>query len=479
MMQQREKLENLGNRILDTVRTQLLLELRFMAPAIGSLGFKMDLATRTVGTDAVYIRFNPDYLFRTYLEEPNRLTRAYMHILLHCLYGHMFTSADRKFDQSALWDLSADIAVEAVLDSMDYPCLRRVSSDFRDTVYAYLKEKVGVLTAERIYQFFRTSDILKKAESIGGAQAPVSGSAQDADAPGAILLRFPDLQRKLEKEFWADDHQFWDRLPEEKEPPKRKPDLPKEQFPDIAVRHGDPEKEKNWERVAKKVHAELQVLAGDKKDDAGLLVRTLDLRIRTETDYRDWLRRFSVVREEQRIDPDTFDYGLYYYGMEFYGNMPLIEENEFREARRVDELAIAIDTSGSTQARLVQIFLNETAALLASRDTFFHTVQIHIIECDDEVRRDVLIKDVEDMKRYAAGFQVKGGGGTDFRPVFAYVDELRHAGKLTKLRGLMYYTDGYGKYPEKPTDYETAFVLPRKGDVDDSHVPGWAVKLYI
>ena len=127
----------------------------------------------------------------------------------------------------------------------------------------------------------------------------------------------------------------------------------------------------------------------------------------------------------------------------------------------------------------MQIFLNETAALLASRDTFFHTVQIHIIECDDEVRRDVLIKDVEDMKRYAAGFQVKGGGGTDFRPVFAYVDELRHAGKLTKLRGLMYYTDGYGKYPEKPTDYETAFVLPRKGDVDDSHVPGWAVKLYI
>ena len=39
MSDTREKLEQMGFRILDAVRTELLLSMRFMAPALNSLGF--------------------------------------------------------------------------------------------------------------------------------------------------------------------------------------------------------------------------------------------------------------------------------------------------------------------------------------------------------------------------------------------------------------------------------------------------------
>ena len=80
MSDTREKLEQMGFRILDAVRTELLLSMRFMAPALNSLGFKMDLATSYAGTDAAYIRFNPGFLMQVYVERPRRLCRMYLHM---------------------------------------------------------------------------------------------------------------------------------------------------------------------------------------------------------------------------------------------------------------------------------------------------------------------------------------------------------------------------------------------------------------
>lgn len=103
MSETREKLEEMGFRILDAVRTELLLSMRFMAPALNSLGFKMDLRTSSVGTDAAYIRFNPGFLLQEYVERPRRMNRTYVHMLLHCLFRHMFSSRDREDPE--LWDL--------------------------------------------------------------------------------------------------------------------------------------------------------------------------------------------------------------------------------------------------------------------------------------------------------------------------------------------------------------------------------------
>ena len=62
MSKQTEELKQIGERILDSSRTELYLSMHFMGEALGSLQTEMDLSTTRVGTDAVSIRYNPSYL---------------------------------------------------------------------------------------------------------------------------------------------------------------------------------------------------------------------------------------------------------------------------------------------------------------------------------------------------------------------------------------------------------------------------------
>lgn len=244
-MKTREQLEATGNKILNSVRTELYLSMRFMGPALGSLGFAMDLSTRTVGTDAVYIRFNPTYLLQTYIERPEILNRTYMHMLMHCLFRHMFSA--KQHEDAQLWDLCCDIAVESVVDSMDYPTILRVTSDFRQEWYEKLEKEVSVLTAEKLYQYF----MLRK--------------------------RDPYLEESLRQEFLLCDHSFWQRM--EKEPPqeqnKNQPPVPQEnpqmdsdQKENAGEKTSDATplgktdpKEDEWKEHAKRIESDMETYA--------------------------------------------------------------------------------------------------------------------------------------------------------------------------------------------------------------------------
>ena len=59
-----------------------------------------------------------------------------------------------------------------------------------------------------------------------------------------------------------------------------------------------------------------------------------------------------------------------------------------------------------------------------------------------------------------------------------YVQELLARKAFTRLRGLIYFTDGYGTFPVKKPPYETAFVF-LKEDYRDVDVPPWAIKLIL
>ena len=235
---------------------------------------------------------------------------------------------------------------------------------------------------------------------------------------------------------------------------------------------------KEWEDISKRTEQEIEHSSQEKKEEQGSLAWFLRLEQKKYTDFRDFLRRLSVDREEMEVDLDSFDYGYYYYGLEQYGNMPLIEENEYREGRKLQELVIAIDTSHSTKGEMVKGFLEETAGILKQKDAFFQKVKVHILECDDELRKDICLENVEDLEQYSKNFAVKGGYGTDFRPVFRYVSDLQKQGELKNLKGLMYFTDGKGRYPKEAPPYVTAFVFPKGEDIDDDNVPFWAMKLY-
>lgn len=486
-LSRRQQLDETGKRVLNAARTELYIDMRFFGSALNSLGYEMDLTTTTIGTDAVNIRFNPSHVLRLFVEEPGKLNRTYLHMLLHCIFMHMYTSA--RYENERLFDICADIVVESILDGMDYQCIYRVSSDYRDRWIETLEKELKVLTVERLYKYF----------------------SEDHE------LDIFELE-KLEREFSLDDHGFWTRLQDNEKPEdKDKPELPDEENDSNNMNsdhndnsqsseddrnsggnapRGDSNKkktkyinphklkkiqnaQKNWDKEGKRIQTEIETIGKESGERLGKLAWLLKIQNTSHTDYKEFLNRFKVLREEGGIDLDSFDYGMYSFGMDFYGNMPLIEENEFREVKKIQELVIAIDTSASCKDSLVQRFLNETAAILLGNDIFFQRIRICVIQCDNQIQRTDFIENKDEMNKYSSEIHVEGGYGTDFRPVFEYVEELKTQKKFENLKGLIYFTDGFGIFPDKPTTYDTAFVFAQDEDYDDEKVPDWALKLYI
>ena len=286
-----------------------------------------------------------------------------------------------------------------------------------------------------------------------------------------------DSQGEAKQEDSQSGNSSGKKQEERKEAENRKPTGQEKREEREAKKKRD-ELSKEWEDISKRTEQEIEHSSKEKQEEQGSLAWFLRLEQKKYTDFRDFLRRLSVDREEMEVDLDSFDYGYYYYGLEQYGNMPLIEENEYREGRKLQELVIAIDTSHSTKGEMVKGFLEETAGILKQKDAFFQKVKVHILECDDELRKDICLENVEDLEQYSKNFAVKGGYGTDFRPVFRYVSDLQKRGELKNLKGLMYFTDGKGRYPKEAPPYVTAFVFPKGEDIDDDNVPFWAMKLY-
>ena len=102
-------------------------------------------------------------------------------------------------------------------------------------------------------------------------------------------------------------------------------------------------------------------------------------------------------------------------------------------------------------------------------------VNIHILQCDTEIQSETVIEDLNRLEVYLESFTVRGFGGTDFRPVFRYVDQLKDSGQLKNLKGLIYFTDGYGVYPAKKPPYEVLFAFLNDDDYRPP-VPLWAMK---
>ena len=110
--------------------------------------------------------------------------------------------------------------------------------------------------------------------------------------------------------------------------------------------------------------------------------------------------------------------------------------------------------------------------------SFTERVEIYLIQCDAEVQSVERLTSLDQLHELIPRLKLRGFGGTDFRPVFAYVDRLLEEKKLTNLNGLLYFTDGMGTYPARRPAYDTAFLF--LGDrFDDANVPPWAMKVVL
>lgn len=411
--------EEMSVRILGFVRNELYLDLRFMDVALSGLLWKCDNTIDTMAVDGRFLYYSTAQLIRVFKSNPGFLNRLYLHGVLHCIYGHPWLCSGRN---QVLWDVACDIIVEYVADSLGTPGLKRPLSYIRQQVYEKIKEAGKPVSAPVIYN--------------------------------RLLSMAGDGIERLQMEFYTDSHKYWQR--EEK------------------LSYAAENLQNKWDKISRQSQMELESRGSEKQDGAEVFEEQAKV-AKGQRDYGEFLRKFAVCREELKCDPDEFDLNYYTYGLNLYGNMPLIEPLETQETKKIHEFVIAIDTSYSTNGEIVKNFLKETYNILSGTDSFFKDCRIRIIQCDDEVRLDMEIDSEERLMRLPVDFHLAGGGGTDFRPVFRYVDELIERGELKNLGGLVYFTDGKGVYPKKRPAYKTAFIFI--GDYDETAVPSWAMRM--
>ena len=430
-----ERLEALGKQILCASRDELYLGMCFLDVALSSLDYQMNLEVSPFGTDGAVIYFQPQQLGGMYRQNRILVNRGYLHMIYHCIFRHMWKAyPEAKKEQlqtsTRLWNLSCDIAVEHLIDGNFHRSVRFSRSLLRRETYRKLEVEEKLLNAERIFKMLQKWNL------------------------GETELE------KLEVEFYVDDHRYW----ENQQPEKKK--------------NPDPQLNRKWQDINEKMETDLETFSKEASEKNGNLLGQMKVENREKHDYRTFLRKFAVLREEMGVDADTFDYTFYSYGLSLYGNMPLIEPQETKEVKKVQEFVVVMDTSMSCSGELVKKFLQETYSILCENESFFRKVNVHVIQCDEQVQSDVKITNEKELKAYMESLTLYGEGGTDFRPAFAYVDELVRQGEFEDLRGMIYFTDGYGIFPGKMPEYKTAFVFLEE-DYRDTDVPAWAIKLVL
>jgi predicted metal-dependent peptidase len=161
------------------------------------------------------------------------------------------------------------------------------------------------------------------------------------------------------------------------------------------------------------------------------LERLFVKRLTPKADWRD-LYRLAVSRKvgNDRYTWDMLEPQLIYRGIGAPG----------RSTFGCNLVVIAVDTSGSINQHTLDVFLAETAALLEQAKS----KRVIFVQCDAEIHE----WDECDACTDLFGRKLKGGGGTDFKPVFERVARESEEPDL-----LVYLTDLYGDFPSKPPPY--------------------------
>lgn len=164
--------------------------------------------------------------------------------------------------------------------------------------------------------------------------------------------------------------------------------------------------------------------------------RLIDKINKPKVDWRERLQLFitTVAKNDYSWFPANrrfIDAGIY---------LPALRSEE------MEDLIIGIDTSGSIDMDQLAQFNSELNDIVDR----FHC-GVHVIHADAEFQK------YERFEGYDTPFVIKpkGGGGTDFRPVFQYVDKQGLEGGC-----LLYFTDGYcDQFPKEEPTYPVLWVL--------------------
>ena len=330
--------DQLANEILNLSRNKLLVTMRFMNVA---LSYHKRIAYEgSLATDGQALFYNPGFVLKTYKKSQEEMVRLYLHMILHCVFHHPFIGM--TIDER-LWNLACDIAVECTISDLGIKSVssdrERKQKDFIDKVEKDLK----TLTAEKIYSYLKRAD-------------------------------YPDWDLEYwERAFRADNHEPWYRRSAE-------------DSLQSLIENSKNDISKFWKQISEQIQTDLEFFSKQHGNGSGSMMQNLRAVHREKYNYTSFLKKFAVLGETMQINEDEFDYIYYTYGLEHYSNMPLIEPLEYKDAKRIREFVIAIDSSGSVMGEEVQLFLQKTYNILMQENSYFSRVNIHIIQCDADIQ---------------------------------------------------------------------------------------------
>lgn len=465
-----ERQTKLAVRLLECCRDSLLINLRYLDMALNMLVFQpMKDFDGTVTTEGKHMFFDPKQILRIFDDDGRSgaaNTRLYLHTVMHCVFKHMFVAMTIDTE---LWDLACDIAIQGVINELDLPFIRVKSVSREEAEWFSITTAAKGTTAEKIYAYLMDGVPSKRIEELkelftydshvawysfanssgsGAAASGSDGGEGDGEGNGNGDVDASE-GGDMFTDFFKSSHVSRNGLSQE------------------------------WGGIAQRMEQELNDYVSKKRGDkAGNLTQNLKEMNREKYDYTAFLKKFATRTEVMKINEDEFDYVYYTYGLKLYYKMPLIEPLEYKDDKRVRQFVIALDTSGSTSGEMVQTFFNKTYNIMKSTESFTSRLELYVIQCDTVIQEIKEIRSLEEFEEYIKTAKVRGQGGTDFRPVFEKIEELQDEGRLTQLKGMIYFTDGCGEYPKKKPPYDAAFVFI-DDEYNDYNVPSWAIKLIL
>ena len=369
---------------IQKARTSLILD----HPFFGSLLFRLKgrecRSVPTMATDGVSIFYNPDFV-----ETLNAATLAgtLAHEVMHPALQHHVRRSGRNPKR---WNQACDFAINPMLVDAGLSLPEGVLID----------DRFRGMSAEQIYNLLK-SETERDSDNEGGDDEPgrdeskdEKSSSDDSNEPSAPITE-------------GGIGQVLDAPPQDEETP--------------AIE----EQAREWD-VAVNQATTVARQAG--KIPAGL-ARTLESAAEAAVDWRELLRRVwseTVPADSSWMRPNRRHIwsGLYLPGV-------------VRES--VGEIAIAVDCSGSVNARQLGLFEAEVCSILEGQ----RPERVHVLYFDSEVQK---------VETYLAGEPVHldpvGGGGTDFGPCFDWLEQ-----RGIRPQTLVFLTDLWGTFPNVAPEY--------------------------
>lgn len=417
------QLRELSQRVLKLARDNIIISMRFMDMAINQIKAIEKPNTIVPKSDGERLYYDAASLLKRSRQDKAYATRLYLHVMMHFTFSqpYFYSKVEGQRHQE-LFSLACDIITEHVVMQLQIPQAALVDDVRRQEKIRVLLKYIDKLSAHSIYKYFLTNEISDEGE------------------------------REYKELFCFDDHSLWTSNEME-----------------ISLAQ--------WRKLSERIKTDIKTFSKD-ITLADELTQNLDTATRDRYDYADILRRFTIMGENAQVNTDEFDYIYYTYGMTNFKNMPMIEPLEYIETKKIKEFVVVIDTSASCKGNIVRSFLNKTYNILKGEENFFSTVNIHILQCDNSVHQDIKIENHSEFEEFLKNGKLTGFGGTDYRPAFLYVEDMIRRGEFENLKGVIYFTDGYGIYPDYMPEFESMFVFLNEDD-NRPMLPAWAIKVVL